>query len=347
LVSCVSVLASIVCAHARTADAGSCALPTAFAIAVEYRGGIGNAGLVATASAPAAGLAAGDLVRQANGMRVEQCADLERAAAEALSKGLALLLAVERDGRLMGVAVTTPEHAERVAAARRAPPSSGAEAPSALARETRRDDAMPEASSRTAVPDGAASEVPPAPAPALSPQPWRELSLPSASEASPDARRHAAAAATALASVDASAALSVPVVLYERRLGDAEAAIATVGFALEGADDAVRRFVGNVLSLHRTARDVRRAKLELLSQSGVDRRASSATSLPYFSESRVPEWVATYPFLHVVVITPPRETRMPVRGEVAGRWNPDRALELLWGRARQATGQLADWSRSE
>ena len=108
----------------------------------------------------------------------------------------------------------------------------------------------------------------------------------------------------------------------------------------------MRRFVDDVLTLHRTARDVRRTKLELLSQSGVDRRASSATSLPYFSESKVPEWVATYPFLHVIVIVPPRETHMPIPGEVAGRWNPDRALELLWGRARQATTQLADWSRT-
>ena len=89
----------------------ACDLPAAFGIAAEEHGLLdrGTNGVVATASAPAAGLVAGDVIRQANGMRVSGCADLERAAADALAQGLVLLLAIERGDQRIALAATTRE----------------------------------------------------------------------------------------------------------------------------------------------------------------------------------------------------------------------------------------------
>jgi hypothetical protein len=116
-------------------------------------------------------------------------------------------------------------------------------------------------------------------------------------------------------------------------------------FGVAAADSAVRDFIEDAMALHRTARDVRRATLQLLGQTGIDRRAASAGTLPYFSDSKVPDWVAAYPFLQETILAPPHETRVPFPGEASGRWNADRALELLWQRARAASGELATWSQ--
>jgi hypothetical protein len=124
------------------------------------------------------------------------------------------------------------------------------------------------------------------------PRPRRAATLPSRDDASPELRGRAAAAAAALARVDEAATPGVPLVVYERRLGDAEAAIAALEFGVAAADAAVHDFVEDTVSLHRTARDVRRLQLQMLAQSEVDRRGAGAATLPYFSDSKVPDWVA-------------------------------------------------------
>jgi hypothetical protein len=329
----------------RAAGAATpCALPAAFGVQVEQHGATeaGGPGLVAVAElAGAAGMRAGDTIRQANGMRVDRCGDLERAAAEALAKGLALLLGVERDGVLSAVALVARPGA--VAAAGR---------PSAEVAALARPAASTEAATVTAppaLPDGSSVVAwPPAPdaapAPARSPVPHREAVLPPLAEASGGLRQTAARAAATLTSVDDAAGFSVPLVLYERRLHDAEATIAALSFATEPGSAAVQAVVGEVLDYHRTARDIRHAKLDLLSRRGMDRRTSSANAMPYFSDSQVPQWIASYPFLQASLLEAPRETRFIMPGEVAGRWDPDRALDLLWARARAGTTRLAEWA---
>jgi hypothetical protein len=321
------VAACVATIAAPAAHAASCALPAAFRIAVEERGitARGGPALMATAPSPS-GLVAGDVVRQANGVRVTSCAELEGAAAEALAKGLALLLGVERDGRLLAVAATTPEEDVRVAAR-------GERAPAPPARPERAPgDATAPATTRV-------------PAPLPSPRPRRAAALPEVGQASGDVRRRAAAAATALARVDDAARAEVPLAVYERRLGDAEATIAGLEFGVGGADAAVRDFIEDVLALHRTARGVRRAQLEALAQSGIDRRSPTARALPYFSDSKVPDWVGAYPFLQETLLATPHATRLPLPGEVAGRWDADGALRLLWEHAHTATIELERWAQ--
>ncbi len=312
--------------------AAPCALPAALRLAIEEHSGVA-VGAVLVASAPSCcGLRPGDVVRQANGTRVTRCADLESVAAEAVAKGLALLLAVERDGELIAVAATTRAEETRVAAGAAAPTE---RAPADRALAVPPADRAPSTTARASVPE-----------PRPTARPRRAATLPARDDASPELRQRAAAAAAALARVDEAATQGVPLVVYERRLGDAEAAIAALEFGVAAADSAVHDFVEETVALHRTARDVRRVQLQILGQSGVDHRGATARTLPYFSDSKVPDWVAAHPFLADAILEPPHETRMPFPGEASGRWSAERALELLWQRARAASAELATWSRS-
>jgi hypothetical protein len=335
---CLVVLGvTALCADARYAHAG-CALPPAFGIMAEEHGLLdrGSSGVVITVPATEAGLAAGDVVRQANGVRVKECADLERAAADALAQGLVLLLAVERGDARIALAVTTRASATREGTIASSSASKSAPPPAAVVAPAPAAEARAAGSSQIPVPHPLAVAPPP---------PRREVALPPHAGASEALVRRAEAAAAALANVDAAARLVAPLALYERRLGEAEAAIATLEFGVGTDDSAVHDFVEDALALHRTARDVRRLQLEIVSQTGLDRRAPAASGLPYFSTSKVPQWVQTYPFLEACILEPPREIRIPVPGEIAGRWSPDQALELLWDRTRTATTALTAWSR--
>lgn len=345
------------------AYAASCALPAALRVAVEERGSVA-AGVALVASAPSCcGLRAGDIVRQANGTRVSRCADLEPVAAEALARGLALLLAVERDGELIAVAAMTRESEQRVlaGASERAPADRALTAPAAGGgaatgvpehADAKRAATAPGAERAVSATEGPSSTTERAaatarvPEPRPTPRPRRAATLPARAEAPPELRQRAAAAASALARVDDAAAPGVPLVVYERRLGDAEAAIAALEFGVAAADAAVHDFIEDAVALHRTARDVRRTQLQMLGQAEVDRRGSSAGTVPYFSDSKVPDWVAAYPFLADAILEPPHETHAPFPGEASGRWSAERALELLWQRARAASSELATWSRS-
>lgn len=290
----------------------------------------GPVGVIVTAPSERAAVTPGDVVRQANGVGVQRCADVERAAAEAVARGLLLLLGVERDGRLLAVAAVGPGDASRLAvegtgtidAPRIAPPPDAATA----REETTRAAAAPPVVARP------------------TPRPRREASLPPRTAISTELRARAAAAAAALGSVDDVAQIAVPLALYERRLGEAEATIANLAFGVDEAEAAVRDVVEDALALHRTARDIRRAKLAAPGRAGSDRLGTGGTGVPYFSDSKVVDWVAAYPFLQTTIIAPPRETRFPVPGETSGRWSPDDALALLWERAHAAQTSLAAWA---
>ena len=333
------------CAARPALAARACALPSVFGLEIEERGATerGGPGLVATgARVPATALVAGDQVRQANGSRVERCAELEHVAGEALAKGLALLLGIERDGAFIAVAARARSDAEvaRIAdaAAPRGAPEGGSTGGAATAPPA------PAAEISRGAPPARGLQAPTQAQPVV---PRGETALPSSADAPVALRAQAASAAAALAAIDEAARLSVPLVVYERRVHDAEAATAALGFDSGPAAAAVERFVRDILDYYRTAAEVRRVKLQLLSDQRIDRRAPSAAVMPYFSDSHVPEWVATYPFLHAAVLEAPRGTRMLFPGEVAGRWDPDRALDLLWTQARAGTARLAAWSRGQ
>ncbi len=336
------------CIVARTAAAATtCTLPPQFDLAAEERTLLdGGAGVVVTQATERADAAAGDVVRQANGAHVRSCADLEHAAAEALARGLVLLLGVERDGRLLAVAAVTRADAPRLASHEHGEEGT-ASAPAVV--EPPEGAAHERGGAQRAL-DRVARGAPPSP-PAVArtlPRPRREPTLPPRDARSAALRERAAAAATALAAVDEAAQAGMPLTAYERRLGDAEATIAKLQFGVDAAEAAVREYVEEILALHRTARDVERAKLETIDHAGGNRRpAISGIALPYFSDSKVADWVAAYPYLQVAVVEPPRETRFPVPGESSGTWNADHALELLWARAHAAETALADWARAD
>ncbi len=296
-----------------------CELPKVFALAVEQRQLLDGAGLVVVETpTPTAAFRAGDVIRQANGRRTLRCADLEAVAAEALAKGLVLLLAAERDGRLFAAALT--ERAVEVAAAPAVEPPEAA----APARER-----------------PVASPLPPTPI--ATPVVRREVALPPRAGASSELAAKAVAAAAVLATVDDAARLTVPLGAYERRLGDARNAITAL--RIEGESSAeVRAVVAEAFGYHETARDIRRYKAEALEHTRVDQRGAAAFSLPYFSDSEVPRWVERYPFLSESLQQAPRSTHLVLPGEMAGRWNPDQAVELLWERARETGARLGAWA---
>jgi hypothetical protein len=267
--------------------------------------------IVTGSSAPASGLRAGDVIRQANGRRTLGCADLEAVAAEARAKGLVLLVAAEREGRLVAAAVAT---AETAAAAAPAPPPA---------------DEPRERVAAVATPTTAAT-------------PFRETPLPARADASAELAAKAVAAAALLGTVDEAARWGVPLGVYERRL--TEATNATAALSLEGEGGAaVRAVIVEALGYYEAARDIRRYKAAELGHARVDQRGVGATSLPYFSDSEVPRWVERYPFLEESLQQAPRTTHMLLPGEMAGRWNPDHAVELLWDRARDAGVRLGAW----
>lgn len=308
-----------------------CELPTTLSFGVEERPRLDTAGggLVVTGSpAPRAGLRLGDVIRQANGRRTVSCRDLETSAAEALAKGLVLLMAAERDGRLIAIAIE-PSGAAVTGESEVAPRERAAEPPRDGPSEPQR-------------PALVAPAVPvPVPTPTAPPV-FREATLPPRTDAPPDLAAKAVAAAAVLGTVDEAARFAVPLAVYERRLDEARNAIAALRIDGEGSA-AVRNVIDEAVGYHETARDIRRYKAAELTDARVDQRGAGAVSLPYFSDSDVPRWVERNPFLSESLQQAPRTTHMLLPGEMAGRWNPDQAVELLWERAAQAAARLGTW----
>lgn len=302
----------------------ACVVSPAFSLAVEERQLLdaGSAGLVVVSSgAVSSSLRAGDVIRQANGRRTIRCTDLEATAGEALAKGLLLLLAAERDGK--PIAIALPESPANAVAEERAAP--------VLAKATTSGD-----------PPGWPTPTP-VPLPTVTPVVHREAALPPRADASAELAAKAVAAAAVLGTVDEAARLAVPLGAYERRLDDAKNAVAALRIEGEGSA-AVRSVVTEAFGYHETARDIRRYKAAELSHARVDQRGAGAISLPYFSDSEVPGWIERYPFLSESLQQAPRSTHMLLPGEMAGRWNPDQAVALLWERAAETAARLAGWA---
>lgn len=341
-----ALVAMAMLASARTSVAAgaNCELPSVFSLLVEQRElleGRGG-GLVIVRAPQGSSLRVGDVLRQANGRRVVGCGDLEAVAADALAKGLMLLVSVERDGGVF-VAGLSPSPAEP--------------APDSVAADTGGSrGAASESSSDTERRPAVAAE-PPAPTreetravttrPTVGAVPTpivaREAALPPRAAASTEVASKAVAAAAVLGTVDEAARLTVPLAAYERRLADAKNAVAALNLAGEGSAE-VRAVIAEGFAYHETARDIRRFKAAELKDARVDERGAGGVSLPYFSDSDVPRWVERYPFLSESLQQAPRATHLLLPGEVAGRWSPDRAVELLWERAATTTARLGEWA---
>ncbi len=305
-----------------------CELPATFSLTVEERTLLDAAGsgvVVAGSPAPSSGLQVGDVVRQANGRRIVGCQDLEAAAADALAKGLLLLVAAERDGRVLAVALRESGVAVAVAEPAVAPPA-----------------VAPRAEAVKPASPAEATRAPVLPTAVATPVARRETTLPPRADASAELTAKAVAAAAVLGTVDEAARFAVPLSAYERRLDEAKNAIAALRIEGEGSA-AVRDVIAEAVGYHETARDIRRYKAEQLKDARVDERGAGAVSLPYFSDSEVPRWVERHPFLSESLQQAPRTTHMLLPGEMAGRWNPDQAVELLWERAGKAAARLGAW----
>lgn len=325
---CAFALAFLLAAATEGAAATVCQLPSVFALTVEERSLVGTStgGLVVVrADAPSSLLQPGDVIRQANARRTNNCRELEAAAADAAARGMLLLLAAERSDGLVAVALAD-KTSPTVAAAPvvRSAPLGSAEAPAAPA------------------PAVVAAVAAPSATPIATPVPRKEASLPPRDDASAELTSKAVAAAAVLGTVDEAARIAVPVTAYERRLEDAKNAIAALRIEGEGSAG-VRDLIAETIAYHETARDIRRYKAAELADARLDQRGAGAASLPYFSDSEVPRWMERYPFLSETLQQAPRATRMLLPGEMPGRWNPDQAVELLWERARASAGRLGAW----
>ncbi len=340
-------LLAIACANAGEAWAATrCELPAVFAVVAEERG-IGGRGVVVVpctgepsagegsgaASGSDAGPRPGDVVRQANGNRVDRCVDLESAAAEAFAKGLRLLLLVERDGDVR-VLAAPGRLAEGAAVA--ATHDRGKAAGTATAADGRTGAAAePRKASGGAAPRAAARVRPGHHA-------HVETALPARGEVPAETIAAATAALAPLRALAAAAEPNVPLALYERRLADAERAVDALGFPESAAAATVRAALDEIVAYHRTADAIWRARLAYLTSRGTDPRAARGQPLPYFSDSPVADWVGEYPFLQPTLLTMPQETRV-LPGESAGTWDAERAVALLWARGRESTERLAAW----
>lgn len=311
------------------AAATVCQLPSVFALTVEERPRLGTSSgglVVVRAAAPSSLLRAGDVIRQANGRHTNNCRELEAAAADAAARGVLLLLAAEREEGVVAVALADTSSGTVVAA----PVAPTVAAPA---------EDVPPVAAGPAKPPVAASPVPTAvPTPIV----VREAPLPTRSDASAELAAKAVAAAAVLGTVDEAARMAVPVAVYERRIADATNAIAALRIDGEGSA-AVRDVVAEALGYHGTARDIRRYKAAELTDARVDQRGAGAVSLPFFSDSQVPRWIERYPFLSESLQQAPRSTHLLLPGEMAGRWNPDQAVEMLWERAAKTAARLGAW----
>ena len=339
-----------------------CDVPPAFQLRLEQRGTGEDAGR-AVVAAPAAGAASvllvGDRILQANGRRVQSCADLESAAGEALAQGLVLLLGVERDGKLVSVAAEiAPEGAGETAPVRAGEPAT-TKADTAVkvalltagvaivALDVARGSAGASTAAAavliaplvgTALAAPAGVKIAAAPADDARPA---AVTLPPSADARPELRQSAAGAAATFGELDHYARVGLPIAVYEQHLEKTEGRIEAFAFGTDDGSAAVRAAVDAILGYHRTARDIRRTKIAYLNNRERDVRAAGY-SVPYLSDSEVPRWAARYPFLRESLGASP--SALGHLGERAGYWDPDRALELLWEHAREDTAKLSDWA---
>jgi hypothetical protein len=155
--------------------------------------------------------------------------------------------------------------------------------------------------------------------------------------------------AQALASLRALAAVAVPEGKpneYEKGVTKATIQLLALDQASQG--EAEKRVVAGakvLLGYYLTAQEIRQYKQDFVSDSRKDLRKGRAAmfvseTVPYFLKSPIPAWVDRYPFLQASVKDSPQMVNFL---EQPGHWDPDKAVELLWEKAKEETETFAKW----
>ena len=151
-----------------------------------------------------------------------------------------------------------------------------------------------------------------------------------------------------LRGLETMAILQNPLPVYERGVRKARTQIRSLDRRSQG--EAEKRVVAGAKVLfgyYETARAIRQYKHDYVSRKRKDlrkERAASFTSetIPYFYDSPVTGWVDRYPFLRASIKDSPDKLGFDFI-ERPGGWDPDKAVRLLWQRARNETNKFAQW----
>ena len=133
---------------------------------------------------------------------------------------------------------------------------------------------------------------------------------------------------------------------YEEGVTNANTQLRALDQASQG--EAEKRVIAGaraLLDYYLAAQEIRRYKQEFVKEERKDlRKGRSAmfqsAGIPYFLKSPVPGWIDRYPFLRVSVDETPRTENFL---EYPGRWDPDKAVTLLWEKAKEETATFARW----
>ena len=151
-----------------------------------------------------------------------------------------------------------------------------------------------------------------------------------------------------LRELETLAVLPGPLPVYEKGVREARNQIRVLSRQSQG--EAEKRVVAGARVLfgyYETAQAIRQYKYDYLNKEHKDIRQGRAESyasetVPYFYDSPVTAWVDKYPFLRSSIKDSPDKLGFDFI-ERPGRWNPDRAVQLLWQQARNETNKFAQW----
>lgn len=137
---------------------------------------------------------------------------------------------------------------------------------------------------------------------------------------------------------------------YEEGIAKARTQLRALDQASQG--EAEKRVVAGAKVLfdyYLVAQEIRQYKQDFVKEERKDLRKGrgatfQAESIPYFLKSPVPGWIDRYPFLRDSVSETPRTENFLER---PGKWDPDRAVALLWQKAKEDTGTFSQWLKGE
>lgn len=155
-----------------------------------------------------------------------------------------------------------------------------------------------------------------------------------------------AQALTVLSELASVAVLDGQANAYEKGVTRATIQLLELDQASQG--EAEKRVVAGakvLLGYYLTAQEIRQYKQDFVSESRKDLRKGRAATfvsseVPYFLKSPVPGWVDKYSFLQAAVKDSPTMLNFL---EQPGHWDPDKAVELLWEKAKEETMRFAEW----
>ena len=133
---------------------------------------------------------------------------------------------------------------------------------------------------------------------------------------------------------------------YEEEVVTARAQLRALDQISQG--EAEKRVVAGakvLLDYYLAAQEIRQYKQDFVKEERKDLRKGrgamfQSASIPYFLKSPVPGWIDRYPFLRVSVNETPRTENFLER---PGHWDPDKAVILLWEKAKEETATFARW----